>query len=300
MATRRNRRLVEIPQEERTEEEEKAVQRESQEFFAAAFEKEPAEKERRLGELEVKQAAEQADVEALRELPFKEEERKRRELDLFVSQQRRQRLARSLGAPVEGEAAEQPQAGQLQPPPSASAQAGLRPIEETAPEFGAISPSLVGGRRFNVPQIGLQGRTPAQFVGDVVFLFTELVDKLPLPDQFSPTAKRSPEVTEAQAGMSNALQFLESEIEKVKQGIRDPAAVRADFERFESSINRLEATQLGFGKLNLRYWQGAGITTQQEIIIAKKQHNNLLRELDAAAQQGQLTRDIQRFQAGQA
>lgn len=131
---------------------------------------------------------------------------------------------------------------------------------------GSLTPGIVGG---------IAASTAAQFIDGVASIFS---------------ARKSADVITAEGALNDAIGKIESDIELVKAGRKNYSEVKLNFERARTSLNRLQGTQKGLGKLNLRYWLGGGAEVEQAILIYNETLEELEQELDIAAQEGRLAR----------
>ncbi len=102
------------------------------------------------------------------------------------------------------------------------------------------------------------------------------------------TGKKPLKVSQAEASLTDGLSAVNQNIKAVREGILDYHEAIDSLERTAAAINRLERSQKGLGKENLRYWSDEGKEVEAEIINAKERIDQMRTELLVAAQEGRL------------
>jgi len=94
------------------------------------------------------------------------------------------------------------------------------------------------------------------------------------------------EVQQAESSLNDAMVQVGREIDLVKSGARAARDAKTTFLLVQNSISRLEASQKGFGKLNVRYWSDEGKEVEAQILIAKQRLLDMQLELYQAIAAG--------------
>jgi hypothetical protein len=90
----------------------------------------------------------------------------------------------------------------------------------------------------------------------------------------------------AEESLSDAMTAIDNDIENVKAGLKPARDVQDSIRMAEQALMRLESTQKGIGKENLRNWVDAGAQMQAEIILKKQEIQDRKRELLAVMIRG--------------
>ena len=98
--------------------------------------------------------------------------------------------------------------------------------------------------------------------------------------------KKTARVQVAEENLNTALNVINKNIDLVRTGAKPSYEAFHDFNLAKESINDLERTNKGLGKINLRYWLSGGKETEIAVLQAKTTLENLRLELLNAIAQG--------------
>jgi hypothetical protein len=107
------------------------------------------------------------------------------------------------------------------------------------------------------------------------------------------SARKQADVITAESSLNDALAQIGRDIQLVKNGLKPAYEVKASFRLANNALGRLESSQKGTGKLNLRYWLGGGKEIETEVLITKQRMQDLWQELLIAEQTGRATEQLQ-------
>jgi len=99
------------------------------------------------------------------------------------------------------------------------------------------------------------------------------------------SASKSTDVKKAEASFIDATNILQQNVALVKTGQKSYIDAERDMKLAESSINDLERTTRGLGRLNLRYWLDNGREIEAQILREKTTLQNIRIELELAREQ---------------
>ena len=102
------------------------------------------------------------------------------------------------------------------------------------------------------------------------------------------TAAKSTDVKKAEAAFTDATFIMDKNIALVKSGQKSYSDAYRDFQLGRDSLQDLERTTKGLGRLNLRYWLDGGAEIEAQIIRERRIMENQEIELRLAGQTAQL------------
>jgi len=97
------------------------------------------------------------------------------------------------------------------------------------------------------------------------------------------SVRKQADVVTAEASFNDAIGQIERNIISVAAGRMSSSSTKTDFQLAKTAIGRLESSQKGAGRINLRYWLGGGKEVEGELIIFKERLAELKLEMDILA-----------------
>ena len=131
------------------------------------------------------------------------------------------------------------------------------------------------------------GYTEQEIYDQKPFLAKKLAAQLIDQVRVGITGKKPLDVALAEESLSDAMTAIGNDIDNVKLGLKPARDVQSSMNMAENALYRLERTQQGLNKENLRNWRDGGAQMAAEIILKKQEIRDLKRELLAVMiQQG--------------
>lgn len=95
------------------------------------------------------------------------------------------------------------------------------------------------------------------------------------------------DVRTTESALDTSTTMIKNDIELVRNGLMTREQAYINFAHYQLALSKLEQTNRGLGKANLRYWQGGGLEVETDILNYKELIDNLAIQLDQADLQAQ-------------
>lgn len=168
----------------------------------------------------------------------------------------------------------------------------LPPLEEISPVLPEEKPfglkELAGGPFKAIgPALELINKIPGKPISSAAQLIDSISGFLP----FGTGGKKPPlKLAKAEDTFKAAFNIVESDIEAVRNNQKTLGEAQLDLEQSIISLNAIQATQRGIGKLNLNYWVDEGLNVETEIALRLEELEDKRLELNVAAAEARINK----------